>query len=138
MEADGALPQECAEACEKLAEVIESVAARDAHKAAARLDKVHAALLLHSRDKRLREGTKEKQAVDQIALAASYRLRFQRSMCDGPTARRDAEEAENTSMGRVPCLAHQRHSVSDGANVEHQLEHGALPMNWHTSGHTPV
>ena len=96
---DGALPEgfECEFAT--LARVIEPAAAREQRRMA-NFGHVEAAVWLHDREKRKHEKEKvEQQAAAQFECAAGerlrkYRTRLERSLFDGPTARRDAEEAK--------------------------------------------
>ena len=96
---DGALPEGCEREFATLAKVIAPAAAREQRRMAS-LGNVQAAVWLHDHEKRKREEEKVVQQTEaQFQWAASERprkfsSRLEKSLYDGPTARRDAEEAE--------------------------------------------
>ena len=96
---DGALPEGFQTEFEKLGPAIESGSARELRKAV-QLDNVQAAVMLHEHKKRKQsELIFAKTVIDQFALAATvkpkrFATRLQASRYQGPSARRDAEQAE--------------------------------------------
>ena len=96
---DGALPPGYELEFATLANLIGPAAAREQRRMTT-FSNVHAAVWLHDREKRKRE---EDKVVQQTAAhfewtagerARRYRTRLERSLYDGPTGRRDVEEAE--------------------------------------------
>ena len=108
---DGVLQLAFQEDFEKLARAAQTSANRHRRQRAGH-GNIEAALELHEHTKKAREQERvQKKTLDQFAAAANlpqrrYHARYQSSLDEGPTARRDAEDAERlrwvTLLGELP------------------------------------
>ena len=136
---DGALPSFFQREFETLASAIETGADRALRQSAKRTD-TDAVMYLHSLEQKKETEQADKTAADQFIQAASlkprrFRARYMSTQFDGPSARRDAEEAERNRWIFYALRNHQRYSHTDGKDVNRQT--WAAASGWRQASLNP-
>ena len=137
---DGALPSGFQQEFETLASAIETGADRSLRKSAKRTD-TDAVMYLNSLEQKRKETERaDKTAADQFIQAASLKPRrflaqYMSTQFDGPSARRDAQEAETKQVDFYALRNHQRYSHTDGKDVNRQT--WAAACGWRQASLNP-